>query len=529
MLLIRDLTIISPHQEILKDISLDLAAGQVMGIIGESGAGKTSLALASMGLLRGGFRRAGGKVFLKGMDIFALPLLQRREEVARIAAYVAQSAQAAFNPARKLGSQIMESARVLGLAAAEKIEARCEALFQELGLPLEYLVRYPHQVSGGQLQRAMIAMALINRPAILIFDEPTSALDVTTQMDALATIKSVLKRYEITALYISHDLALVAQIADRIAVLQDGRIVEEGTAEVILNDPKMPYTRALIEERRNPVSMKLSAGFEPFLRIECLSAGYNAETPVLKGLSFHINAGQTFAIAGESGSGKTSLARALVGLMPSIQGKILMEGEELSLSLPGRTKEQKRRLQWIGQSPDRALNPAQRIGDILERPLEFFFKMEREQRRARRNELLTQVGLPLELGDRYPGQLSGGQKQRVAIARALAANPDLVICDEITSALDPLVAAEIMDLLRRLQQDLQMAYLFISHDLDMIRRLAPWLAILKDGKILAEGEMPAILQDSANPYVRLLNASIPEMRQGWLEEQLRENGAVEKN
>jgi peptide/nickel transport system ATP-binding protein len=416
----------------------------------------------------------------------------------------------------------------------DRATARKEAcaLFRALDLPDpdRFGARYPHQVSGGQLQRAMAAMAMACRPDILVLDEPTTALDVTTQIEVLAQLKRLIGEHRTAALYISHDLAIVAQVADRIMVLRHGRLVETGATDQILNRPATTYARALVQEREAHDHLAvpaLSASAPPCLEIEGVSAQYG-RVAALSEITLAIARGETLAVVGESGSGKTSLARTIVGLLPRTQGSIRFLGNPLAPRAAGRGKQELRRIQLVYQQPDVALNPRQRIGDIIGRPVTFYFGRSAAAARARAAELIGLVGLPAEVIDRLPGALSGGQKQRVCIARALAAEPDLVICDEPTSALDALVGAEILELLRGLQAQLGLAYLFITHDLGIVRRMAHRTAVMLKGRIIASGPTPDIFAPPWHPYTERLISSVPEMRIGWLTDRLAARAAGER-
>jgi peptide/nickel transport system ATP-binding protein len=371
----------------------------------------------------------------------------------------------------------------------------------------------------------MVAMALAGRPDLIVFDEPTTALDVTTQIEVLAAIRKAIRDHHTAALYISHDLAVVAQVADRILVLRHGRMVETGPTAQILNAPREPYTQALVaarSEQPKPVEAEEAS----LLQARGVAAAYGGGVlRVLEGINLDVQRGRTVAVVGESGSGKSTLARVITGLLPPIEGRISFAGEPLPPRLDGRQREQLRRLQLVHQMPDVALNPRQRVAEIIGRPLELFRGIKGKRQRLRTEELLTQVGLPAEFARRLPGQLSGGQKQRVCIARALAAEPDLIICDEVTSALDPLVAEEILDLLLKLQRETGVAYLAITHDLGVVKRLADHVVVMQRGRIVDQGVLADVLTPPHHPYTDKLLASVPEMRKGWLDEVLRARGA----
>jgi peptide/nickel transport system ATP-binding protein len=509
---------------LVDDVSLALRRGEVLGLIGESGAGKSTIGLAALAFARAGCRITGGRILVDGSDLRSLGPAGRRDARGRRVAYVAQSAAAAFDPAMTILDQVCEGPVVHGLMDRTTARKEACALFRALDLPDpdRFGARYPHQVSGGQLQRAMAAMAMACRPDILVLDEPTTALDVTTQIEVLAQLKRLIGEHHTAALYISHDLAIVAQVADRIIVLRHGRLVETGATDQILNRPATTYARALVQERDAHDHLAvptLSTSGPPCLEIEGVSAQYG-RVAAISDITLAIARGETLAVVGESGSGKTSLARSVVGLLPRTQGSIRFLGSPLAPRAAGRSKEELRRIQLVYQQPDVALNPRQRVGDIIGRPVTFYFGRSAAAARARAAELIGLVGLPAEVIDRLPGALSGGQKQRVCIARALAAEPDLVICDEPTSALDALVGAEILELLRGLQAQLGLAYLFITHDLGIVRRMAHRTAVMLKGRIIAAGPTPEIFSPPWHPYTERLIASVPEMRIGWLTDRL---------
>jgi peptide/nickel transport system ATP-binding protein len=466
--------------QLVHGVSFTLQKGRVLGLIGESGAGKSTIGLSSMAYGRGGVRITGGEVFVNGRDILKGGPAGLRALRGKEVTYVSQSAAASFNPAKRLMEQVIEATLLHGVMGKAEAEARAVDLFRQLGLPSPetFGQRFPHQVSGGQLQRAMTAMALCPKPDIVVFDEPTTALDVTTQIDVLAAIKKAIRETGVGALYITHDLAVVAQVADEIMVLRHGRTIEHGDTGQIINEPREEYTRALVSVRSHEHPEKPS-GSTPVLKVENVTARYKSvPIDVLKNISVTLEAGHTLAVVGESGSGKSTLARAITGLLPPSRGKMIFNGRELSNALPGRTKDDLRELQMIYQMADVAMNPRQTVATIIGRPLEFYFGMRGAERDKRVQELLDQIEMGKGFADRYPAELSGGQKQRVCIARSLAAKPKLIICDEVTSALDPLVAEGILKLLLDLQAQENVAYLFITHDLATVRSIADSIAVM---------------------------------------------------
>ena len=506
------------HQ-IVKDVSLELKRGEVLGLIGESGAGKSTIGLASMGYARTGCRIASGSILVNGQELVGVTPGQIRQLRGVRIAYVAQSAAAAFNPAHRLDQQVCEVAARHRVMPASEALAAATRLYRRLRLPdpERFGRRFPHQVSGGQLQRAMTAMAMICKPDLLVFDEPTTALDVTTQIEVLAAIRDAIRDEGTAALYISHDLAVVAQVADRIMVLRHGKLVEEGIARQILNEPREAYTRALVNVRRVIAPEKTAPADAPALEARHIVASYSNAVPVLRDVSITLHRGTTLAVVGESGSGKSTLARVLTGLLPPSAGECLLGGRPLARALKNRSKSELRRVQMIYQMPDVAMNPRQTVQEILGRPLEFYFGERGTARLRRVEELLEMVELPPDLVHRLPGELSGGQKQRVCIARALAANPDVVICDEVTSALDPLVADGILKLLLRIQGETGLSYLFITHDLATVKAIADDIVVMLQGEIVQAGTKRELMSPPWHPYTELLLSSVPEMKVDWLD------------
>ncbi|MGK9230183.1 ABC transporter ATP-binding protein [Inquilinus limosus] len=515
---------------IVDDVGFTIRQGEVMALIGESGSGKTTIALATMGYCRAGCRIVSGSVNVFGREILALDRKTLRGLRGRQIAYIAQSAAAAFNPSRRIMAQVIESALIHGTMTAEAARRKACQLFRELALPDPDGIgdRYPHQVSGGQLQRLMAAMALINDPELVIFDEPTTALDVTTQIEVLRAFKSVVRTRKTTGIYVSHDLAVVAQIADRIAVLRQGRLQETGPTERLVTAPEDGYTRQLIAAAtpaRRTIGEAAQAEAAPLLRVEGLLAGFGAVRPgalppvtALQDIDLSIRRGRTLGVIGESGSGKSTLARVIAGILPAARGRILLDGEELPAALGGRSRDQLRRIQIVFQNADTALNPARTVEQIIARPLAFYHGQGDRQRRQRLYRLLDLVRLPAAVADRLPGELSGGQKQRVNLARALAADPELILCDEVTSALDTVVGEAVLDLLTELQRELGVALMFISHDLGVVRSISHEVLVLRQGRTVEAGPTEQLLRAPQAAYTRLLLASVPELRTGWLDE-----------
>ena len=508
-----------PHKiEIVHGVDFELQKGKVLGLIGESGAGKSTIGLSALGYGRGGVELTGGEVWVNGRDILQGGIADLRKLRGAEVTYVAQSAAASFNPAKKIMDQVVEASVSQGKFSRSDAEAKARLLFAKLGLPDPDNIgsRYPHQVSGGQLQRCMTALALCPEPDLVVFDEPTTALDVTTQIDVLAAIKEAIRDTGVAALYITHDLAVVAQVSDDIMVLKMGEMVEYGPVDQIINNPQEEYTKALVSVRS--INHEEKTPTAPILSAKNITARYKGtKFDVLHDVSIDISPGQTLAVVGESGSGKSTLARVITGLLPPKGGSTDFAGRTLSPDQPSRTKEDLRELQMIYQMADVAMNPRQTVGTIIGRPLEFYFGLKGAEKRKRINELLDEIEMGDGFIDRYPAELSGGQKQRVCIARALAAKPKLIICDEVTSALDPLVADGILKLLLDLQKREDVAYLFITHDLATVRAIADSIAVMYQGKVVRYGPKSEVLSPPFDDYTDLLLSSVPEMKIGWLE------------
>jgi peptide/nickel transport system ATP-binding protein len=511
--------------DIVKGVSFDLKRGEVLGLIGESGAGKSTIGLAALGYVRGGCRIKGGSIRYRGLDLVTASDSEKRSIWGAEVAYVAQSAAAAFNPAHRLIDQCEEPSIIHGEAGEGRLRDKIINLFKRLSLPAPETIgqRYPHQLSGGQLQRVMTAMAMSCHPGLLVFDEPTTALDVTTQIEVLATIKQIVHEFGVAAIYITHDLAVVSQVADRIIVLRYGEVVEEAATTTMLSTPQAAYTRSLWAVRKLDKKEDLNA--TPILRIKNVDAGYGTSLKVLNNINLDVMRGRTTAIVGESGSGKSTLARTIMGLQPAFAGSFEFDGSILPVRFKQRSALLHRRIQMVYQSPDTALNPRRRVSDILSRPLKRHLRLDGRARRQRVAELMSMVELNERLLERFPSELSGGEKQRVCIARALAVEPELIICDEVTSALDQIVAEGVLKLLMRLQQQIGITYLFITHDLTTVKAISDWIVVMHRGEIVEQGPKSKILTPPRHAYTELLFSSMPEMDPAWLPRVLSERQA----
>jgi peptide/nickel transport system ATP-binding protein len=568
---------------IVEEIDLELRPGEILGLVGESGSGKTTLGLALMAHYKRGTRRTAGSVVVDDHDLAMLGPRAVRHLRGRRMAYIPQSPASALNPALRIGTQLRECPQRTddggqnGRSAAR--EARIHQVLHEVALPDtdEFLRRYPHQLSGGQQQRVAIAMAFVGRPDLIVLDEPTTGLDVTTQKHVLRTVRQMCASYACAAVYISHDMAVVAELADRIAVMYAGRIVEIGPAQAVLRAPRHPYTTRLLmavpdlDGRRqargipgqapSPLRRPPGCAFAPRCPIaidqcrsevpppmavnrldhvvRCFRAGmdrlqvidrmepHTAPSPVilevrdlaarygsrrvLKGINLSLPRGHCVALLGESGSGKTTLSRSIAGLHPHYDGEVRLDSETLPRSSFQRTVAQRRRVQYIFQNPYESLNPRKSVRELLLGPARVLFGhiADPDTLVAR---ALEQAALRADLADRYPDQLSGGERQRVAIARALVAKPDVLICDEVTSALDVSVQSAIVELLARLRQEMALSLLFVTHDIALVRNVAQSVAVLERGHIVEHGAVTGVFAAPQHQYTHALLADTPHFR-----------------
>ncbi|MBS1893917.1 MAG: ABC transporter ATP-binding protein [Actinobacteria bacterium] len=570
------------HADVIEAISVEVRPGEILGLVGESGSGKTTLGLAMLGYARRGLTFADGKVSVDGEDVLGMREKELRELRGKKMAYVPQDPGTALNPALRIGSQMTEAMTAHGYSKAAA-RARIEELLPEVGLTRvkNLLQAYPHQLSGGQQQRVGIAMAFACRPGVIVMDEPTTGLDVTTQRTVLQTVRDLCRKYGVAAIYVSHDVLVVNELADRVAVVYSGRIVELGTTAQVLGSPRHPYTRGLLRavpdpERsvrlvgiegtqarpelrpsgcsfapRCPIKMaacttecpslytagpdghvarclRVAEGAdevtteivideqppaaplvsEPVLEVTDLCASYG-ERQVLHDVSIVVPKLACVAVVGESGSGKTTLARCLIGLHTRCTGTMKLDGEELGAGIGNRSPQMLRRLQYVFQNPYASLNPRKTIGGILTQPLQHFTDFDRREQDRRVLEALRSVSLPDEMLDRYPDQLSGGERQRVAIARALVVEPTVLVCDEVTSALDVSVQAGVIATLQRLQAEKNLTIFFITHNLALVRSIAQQVVVMKDGTIVETGPTAELLDKPKSEYTRRLLEDVP--------------------
>ncbi len=511
---------------VVRGVSFEIRAGRALGLVGESGSGKSTVARTLLAHLRRGSRIVGGAVEVAGDDVFALSPAATRELRGGTAAVVAQNAGQALTPSMRVGRQLREALESHGLPSEDE---RVEELIRLVRLPDPATIvrRYPHQLSGGQQQRIAIAMAVAARPRVLVLDEPTTALDVVTQAAVLTLIRDLARELGMAVLLVSHDLGVVSTMVDEIAVMRDGVIVEHRPTAELFASPEHPYTRELLAAipggpgAAGPAPASADDQVTPMVVAAGLVVRYaRGLPPAVSDVSFTIAPRETLAVVGESGSGKTTLATALAGLVPTESGTFRFQGDgvegDLTSAVAGRSPALRRAVQLVFQNADTSLNPRRTVGAAIARPLKLFTGQASAERVG---EILTEVGLSPDFAARLPHQLSGGQRQRVGIARALAADPQLVIADEITTALDVRVQAEILDLLARLQRDKGLSCLFISHDLAVVRGVADRVAVMTGGRIVEIGPTERVFQGPNHPYTRQLLAATlsraPPSCRGW--------------
>ena len=534
LLSIRDLTVAFGANEVLHGVSLDIFPGETVAIVGESGSGKSTTASAVVNLLPGNGLVTGGSIKLDGRELTDLNATQMERIRGREIGYVPQDPMSNLNPVWSIGFQVKEAIRANGIASGRKdVEARAIEVLQQAGLPdaAKRLHQFPHQFSGGMRQRALIGIGLAADPKLLIADEPTSALDVTVQRVILDHMATLTRDRGTSVLLITHDLGLAAERAEKIIVMNRGEIVEMGPSREILENPLHPYTQRLVAAAPSLASQRIQtrvqdrgietsadvADIPPTIEVRDLVkeykirlGGFRSEAfRAVDGVSFQIPRGKTLALVGESGSGKSTVAKMVLKLEDPTSGDVFVDGQNVA-KLSGREAFRLRRqMQPVFQDPYGSLDPLRNIGNTISEPLNIHKVGDRASRRARVAELLDQVSLPQELESRYPNELSGGQRQRVAIARALALKPDVVVLDEAVSALDVLVQDQILQLLAELQSELGLTYLFITHDLAVVRVAADMVAVMERGKIVEQGTVDEIFANPAQEYTQRLLAAIP--------------------
>ncbi|WEK62260.1 MAG: ABC transporter ATP-binding protein [Candidatus Microbacterium colombiense] len=521
----------------VEGVDLEIAAGQTVAIVGESGSGKSTTAMAIIGLLAGGGRVAAGSIRLDGKEIAHAPEHELRSIRGRDIGLVPQDPMSNLNPVAKIGTQVAETLLAHGLATRQNVQQKVVEALTAAGLPdpERRAKQYPHEFSGGMRQRALIAIGLACKPRLLIADEPTSALDVTVQQTILDQIGAMTRDLGTAVLLITHDLGLAAERAERVIVMHRGKVVEQGDARQILESPQHPYTQSLVKAAPSVAAARLrpeafrvedrpaadaapddapAAPADNIVEIENLTKvypvrGQKEDFVAVNDVSLAIPRGETVAIVGESGSGKTTTARMLLKVIEPTSGLIRFEGKDVSSLSKADTKDFRQRVQPIFQDPYSSLNPMFTIERLISEPLDFYRRGSSTERRARVRQLLDDVALPQSMLRRYPSELSGGQRQRVAIARALALSPDLIVCDEPVSALDVLVQDQILTLLGDLQREYGLSYLFISHDLAVVRLISDYVCVMKDGALVEAASSEEIFTNARDPYTRRLLASIP--------------------
>jgi len=501
-------------------VSLALNAREIVCVVGESGSGKSTLAHAVLGLLPRGLRIAGGDIRLGEQQLAGMPLSELRKVRGKRIAMVFQEPLSALNPLMRCGRQIGEMLRTHGMRDARQTSARVAELLTSVGLPDHARIAdsYPYQLSGGQRQRVMIAMALALEPDVLIADEPTTALDVTTQAQILALIKDIQQRKGLAVLFITHDFGVVSEIADRIVVMQGGRVVESGTAQQVLRAPQAAYTQSLlaaVPSFRPPAAGEVQS--DALLRVKDLRKTYlrkgkwfgpAQQFPAVKGVSFDIRRGETVGLVGESGSGKSTIGRMLAGLVPADGGEMRLRGADLLAEGAFADPERRRSVQMIFQDPYGSLNPRHTVARILTGGMRRH-GMSAGAAMARARELMQLVKLDPSALDRYPHEFSGGQRQRLGFARAIAVTPELIVADEPVSALDVSVQDQVLAMLRQLKQELQLSMLFITHDLRVASQLCDRVIVLKHGEIVEQGPTAQVLEQPRHEYTRELIAAVP--------------------
>lgn len=579
------LNVAATGNDIVDEVNLTIEKGRVLGLVGESGSGKTTVGLAVLSHARRGVEIAHGEIYCAGTEVLGLDADAKRRIRGELVSYVPQDPASSLNPALRIGVQLMEVLEVHDFGgSSEARKARIKEMMAEVLLPTDdqYLERYPHQLSGGQQQRVGLAMAFACRPSVIVLDEPTTGLDVSTQEHVLKTIRQLTRDHGVAALYITHDLAVVADLADDVAVMYAGRVVEQGEVAEIFGNPAHPYTRHLVAAAPDIAGKKQIVGlsgrapspgkrptgcsfaprcelaadecreaFPPNVRISdahsaaCIkigkrgetatqtspsiqsvsqgdviievrnvSAGYSGTT-VVHDVSLTLRKGECLALVGESGSGKTTVSRAIGGLHREWTGSILLNGVPLRFAARQRSVEDRLGIQYVFQNPYGSLNPRRTVGDSIARPL-LIAGISKSASRSQVLDVLDKVNLPNSYANKFPDQLSGGERQRVAIARALVSNPQVLVCDEVTSALDVLVQAAIVDLLGNLRKDLGLSMLFVTHNLPLVRSIADHVAVMSEGRIVEVGPSESVIGDPQQQYTRNLITATPSIERSLL-------------
>jgi peptide/nickel transport system ATP-binding protein/peptide/nickel transport system permease protein len=522
LLRIENLTVSYDGRPVLHEVGLAVAPGEVVALVGESGSGKTTTAQAAIGLLPANGRIEAGRILLNGEDIARWGDRRLAAVRGRVVSLVPQDPGSSLDPVQTIGAQLTEIFRLHGRRDKAANREAALALLARVGLsdPALRFRQYPHELSGGMKQRVLIAIALALKPALVIADEPTSALDVTVQKRILDLIDELRRVNGTAVLLVTHDLAIAADRADRIVVMRGGRIEEEGLAPRLLAEPRQAYTKRLLTDApvfspsRRPDRIQARQG-EPAIVVEGLFHefdGAQGRICAVDGVGFSVARGTTHALVGESGSGKTTTGRAVAGFLNPTAGRVAVEDEEVTGLSGPRLRQFRRRIQLVYQNPFASLDPRQSVAEIVEEPLLNFEPIERSERQRRVSAMLERVHLPADLAARRPAALSGGQRQRVAIARALILTPSILVLDEAVSALDVTVQAQILRLLGELQSDLGLTYLFISHDLAVVRAIADTVSVMKAGRIVEAGPVEAVFRHPAEDYTRQLVEAIPGRR-----------------
>lgn len=509
---------------LLKGISFAVKKGEILALVGGSGSGKSLTALAVMRLLASGLKISGGSVVLAGENLFELTEMQMNQVRGKQVAMIFQEPQSALNPVQTVGEQIAEALRWHQSLSRAQVAEKVLSLLNEVGIPQpqERQHWYPHQLSGGQKQRIVIAIALACEPKLLIADEPTTALDVTIQKQILSLLNDIRQKRELGILLITHDMGVVAEMADRVAVMKQGEIVEQAEKNQFFTSPKHEYSRELlsfIADRKHFLSgaqqtnaLELNDICVWFANRKGILQRVDSYTKAVDGVSLSIKRGETLALVGESGSGKSSIGRAILNLNPLHRGEIYFNGQRIDQLNKEQFLPLRKKIQVIFQDPFSSMNPRFSVREVLSEGMQALKVGDNDQEREQRMvQLLERVGLKAEHLNRYPHEFSGGQRQRIAIARALAVEPELIICDEPTSALDLSIRGQVLGLLKELQDELGLTYLFITHDLSIIPQVAQNIAVMKEGTIVEEGRTEQIMQNPQHPYTQTLLAAVPKI------------------